>query len=117
MVGAPSMLPLVSNCRAGRVLRPVQECPQGETRSGRPGKPRQKKFAGWSPGEEGAPESAEHRSAHACEDRAGARKDPPRGSKEVMSRAQGGCEKCGLILTARPEKLKKRQSIKWVLPL
>lgn len=46
-----------------------------------------------------------------------ARKDPPRGSKEVMSRAQAGCEKCGLILTARPENLKKRQSIMWVLPL
>lgn len=46
-----------------------------------------------------------------------ARKDPPRGSKEVMSRAQAECEKCGLILTARPENLKKRQSIEWVLPL
>lgn len=46
-----------------------------------------------------------------------ARKDPPRGSKEVISRAQAGCEKCGLILTARPENLEKRQSIKWVLPL
>lgn len=46
-----------------------------------------------------------------------ARKDPPRGSKEVISRAQAGCEKCGLILTVRPENLEKRQSIKWVLPL
>ena len=50
--------------------------PEGRHRTRGPGKPRQKEFAGWSPGEEGAPESAEHRSACACEDHAGGQERP-----------------------------------------
>lgn len=59
-----------------------RDAPEGRHRTRQPGKPRQKEFAGWSPGEEGALESAKHRSAHACEDRA-------RGQERPTKRVKG----------------------------
>lgn len=60
-----------------------RDAPEGRHRTSTAWKAKAERVArGWSPGEEGALESAKHRSAHACEDRA-------RGQERPTKRVKG----------------------------